>query len=463
MTAIVNWTGELLKSTASNVILETIAVVLAILLAWRLPRLGDGLFRRWERRVQSLASNPRRALWIAFLIPIVLRTIQIPLYPPPQPMIHDEFSYLLIADTIKAGRLANPTHPLWPHLETIHVIFDPSYASKYPIGQGLALALPQLIGLPAYAGIWLSCGLMSAAVLWMLQAWLSPAWAFFGTAIVFLRITTLSSWMHSYWGGAVSCIGGALALGALVRLIRAPRRKHALILGGGLAILANSRPYEGGVLGAVLGVTLLIWLIRNRAVSNEIKMRQVVLPLAATSLLTVCFLAWHNYSVTGDPRRLPYERNRELYGTPQNFYWQSPVPAPAFRHREIQNNYQWQLSMHQQGSHFASLVDATGLKFREFWLFFLGPIWSVAFLGLPWVIRRRDLGVPLVALLCVFLAVGCYPFFFPHYLGPIAGALLLVLLTCLQKVRQLGPFGLTLSRLLVIVAMMSWLWQLGVD
>ena len=158
-----------------------------------------------------------------------------------EPAVHDEFSYLLAADTYSRGRLANEPHPMWKHLEAFHVLQRPTYASKYPPGQGLALMLGTRLGHPI-TGVWLTAGFMAAAICSMLLAWFPRRWALLGGVLVALHFGSVGP-----WGGALAAGAGALVIGAAPRLLRDARVRDALLAGAGLAILAHSRPFEGAV------------------------------------------------------------------------------------------------------------------------------------------------------------------------------------------------------------------------
>ena len=116
----------------------------------------------------------------------------------------------------------------------------PTYASKYPPGQGLVLALGQIFHAP-WAAVWLSTALLSGLVTWATWAWLEPEWAIAAGLLTAVQLTG-GYWTESYWGGSVAATGGALVVGALGRLLRQVASGSALIFGLGLAILPTHAP-----------------------------------------------------------------------------------------------------------------------------------------------------------------------------------------------------------------------------
>jgi hypothetical protein len=449
------------------VILYWFFIVEAVLalFALRSSRTNPGVGRRWfvaaERWLGRLATHHGLSVVAIGVLALVGRAVLTPFLPIREPLVTDEFSYLLAADTFASGRITNPPHPMWKHLEAIHILQQPSYMSMYQPAQGLALAAGTRLAGHPWAGVYLSAALMCAAICWMLQGWLPPRWALLGGVLVVLRLGLFSYWMNSYWGGAPAAIGGALVLGALPRMMKGLHLRYTLIMGLGAAILAASRPYEGGTLCLAVGGVLLAWMFGKHGPAFAFSLTRLILPMLLILSLIVTGVGYYFFRVTGSPFHLPEVVQRIPYGMAPIFVWESAGPEPIYRHKALHDFYAvWEVN--EVAPELGSVRGLTWNALKKFiaaWMFFIGPALTLPLLFLPRIVKRdRRMRVLVIVGGLTLIAVAADAWFYPHYLAPVAGLLFAVVV---QGIRHLRVWrrqqGLLLARAIpaICVAMIA--------
>lgn len=396
---------------------------------------------RWMRLARRIAYKPAWAYGTILCLAVLPRAIFLGATGAPIPFVPDEFSYLLLADTLESGRLTNPAHPHWQFFETVHVIPEPTYQSQYPPGAALFLALGgKMFGHEVY-GAWLSSILLFPALLWSLRRWLQPLWAWFASALATVRFGIGSYWVDSYWGGAVPALGGVLMLGSIAGIVRG-RRFHwpeGVVFGLGAGILLVTRPWEGAALGVGCSAVLLWALARGK--EDWVRFATAfVLPAVAVFLPFVLGLAHYNSAVTGSPTTMPYQVSQKLYGWPMTLPWMSTEPR-EFRQPQMRLYRKWERLEHTSVTSIHGFLMRTPYKANIMWRFFFGPMLSV----LIWALFRNRQGKrwPLLFVCAIptFLAVFVEQSWYPHYLAPAFASVIGVWAIALQKLHRHSLLG----------------------
>jgi hypothetical protein len=409
---------------------DLVFVELALILIFRA---GGRLFLHpWFDQVElywaRLAIRRNLCVAMAFVVPILIRVALLPFDPMPQPWIPDEFSHLLIGDTLAHGRFANPTHPLWQHFESVHIFFKPTYASSYFPGLGIVLASGQLLGHP-WLGVLLSSGAMCAALLWMLYGFFPVRWALLGGVLAVLRWGALSYWVNSYWGGTVAAAAGALVLGAYARLRKRASISNGLWMGLGLVFLAYSRPLEGLAL-AVPVAFALVWNYRKLARFPDFA--RLAIPITLVVAVGLIGLGAYFKAITGSPFVMPYRMNQAMYAWPLTLPWEHLKPT-SYRHADLQLYYEWERCVQFQKTWPKQALLFASSHLAPLWRFFLGPALTVPLLGILRWWRDRRIRVLLVSL-AVSLTLAVIIVAYPHYIAPVTACSLAL---CVQGFRHL--------------------------
>jgi hypothetical protein len=418
---------------------------------------------RIEPGFRWLAAKPGWSMLLLAVLPVALRLLLLPRHPVPAPAGSDSFSYILLADTLRHFRLANPPHPLHQFFETVFVLQYPSYSSIYPLGQGLALALGWTVFGHPWAGVVLSVAAFCALCYWMLRGWTTPAWALAGGLLAVIQFGPLNEWMNIYWGGAVAAAAGCLVFGALPRLRNQPRTRDAVWLGLGLAVHLLTRPYESIFL--LLSVILFFLPAlrqpnqRSRLVKAATAAALVVLPAIALTLL-------QNREVTGSWTTIPYALSRYQYGVPTTFTFEAnPIP-----HRELTTQQrltaEGQAEVHgEDADTVARYLERLGSRARFLRFFLPAPLYLVlpAFLM---CLGEFRFGWVAITLLVFGLGTNFYPYFFPQYIAGAACLLVLIGVTGLERLSRLKlgghPVGQVSARLLAFLCAAHFLFWYGI-
>lgn len=380
-----------------------------------------------EPAAARFAVRTRWAMLLLLVLPIALRLMLLPNHPVPLPGVYDEFGHLLVADTLRHFRLANPMHPMRRFFETFFVLQEPTYSSIYPLGQGLLLATGRLLFHSSWAAVVLASGAFCSLCYWMLRAWVSPGLALLGGLLAVIEFGPLNPWTNCYWGGTLAACAGCLVFGSLPRIGENGRRRGGIALGLGLAIHVLTRPYES--LFLLLSAGIFFASIRRAAMRP--------LAVAASFLLGAGFITLvQNRSITGDWLRLPYQLSQYQYGVPASLTFQAP-PTP---HRELtpqqRLEYQSQLSFRNSSRETAaSYLLRLEYRVRFYRFFFLAPLYvALAGFAAAW---RSPHWLWIVGTTALFaLGTNFYPFFQVHYIAALSSLFILMSVRGLERLSE---------------------------
>lgn len=355
---------------------------------------------------------------VAFLVAALVS-----LWVPAYPNIHDDFGNLLVADTLLHGRLSNPTPPSHELLQSFHVVVEPSYAAKFPIGSGALMAIGKLLFGEWKVGMWFAASIACVAITWMLLAALPMRWAWSFGMLSALHPMWQTGWSQEFTHGWLAVASVAMIVGGLIRIRRlgvSHWRSAAIAIGGGLVLGMFSRPFEIALLSGLLALPFAYEWFR----SGLIYQREAWLALSPAALILIVGFGTQgvvNHQVTGSWLRLPYQLHEAQYGVAPVFVWQKPH-EPSLGHRfpeQVAFHRGWSMEAYESAASwtgYGRLMGIRALHLIKHWGYLLAfaPLAAIAIRR----VRHQYLGIGFAAI-GALLVINAIPWVSPNYVAPL--------------------------------------------
>src|SRR5258708_9844154 len=234
-------------------------------------------------------------------------------------------------------------------------------------------------------------------------------------------------------------------------------------MGIGVAMLANTRPYEGFVLSLVVAARLGWWMVQSKSAAKPLPtgllIRRVALPMLMVLTLAGSASGYSFWRVTGKPLTMAQELNRETYAVARYFYGQSPNPEPVYRHKVIHDFYNVTEFRELARSRTAlGVLQQVATKINMIWLFYFAPALTLPLFMLPCVLRDRRIRFLLIAGAIGLASSALVIFFNIHYAAPLAPIMLAVTVQGMRHLRtwrwEGKPSGQFLVRAIVVMCVL---------
>ncbi len=243
------------------------------------------------------------------------------------PAYHDEYSYLIQAETYLHGRWANPEFTPQPELfDQVHVLNEGQFASRYFPGTGAWIAPFLALGNP-----WLGhqvAQALCAMLIFLVGRELSNNGTGLLAGLLFALSPGLILFSNLLLAHHPTMLGLCLFLWAFLRGNRTGSLTCWLLAGCGLSFAMLCRPMTAAAFGLPFGIVFAVWWFTGKetrqysdvsSTTTFMVRTRSALALGLPLVLGFLIVFISNKQITGSYTRTPYELYLDTY-TPRHVY-----------------------------------------------------------------------------------------------------------------------------------------------